>query len=100
MWSSWETELAIGFDPTTEHERLSEVTGFNNSSILPLKKYRLSPLPHLVNSIIDVPCGLLGGTELATGFDPTSAHEYLIEVAGLNHLAILPLLISANAAAT
>jgi hypothetical protein len=36
MWASWGSEFAIGFDPTTKHEYLTEVTGLNHSAILPL----------------------------------------------------------------
>ena len=47
MWSSWGTGLVIGFDPMTKHEHLTEATDLNHSAILSLKKYRLTPLPHI-----------------------------------------------------
>ena len=44
-----------------------------------------------INSTINVPCGLIGGTELAIELDPTTEHEYLTEFTGHNHSAFLPL---------
>ena len=39
MWSPWGTGLVIGFDPTTEHEHLTEATDLNHSAILPQYLY-------------------------------------------------------------
>ena len=67
------------------------------------KKYRQLPAPYKIADVIENSAtycmDFFWGQDLQPGFEPTSHHGYLTEEAGLNHSAILPSKISADAGA-